>query len=194
MSCCIPHHRPATLLNGPLAKYVKLWVAHAPGMPGTFSPPPPVSEPDMHHGRCVTHEPWCKPGSLTSGFLWSRWRGKRSRHSRSMHSPQFYVSGKRPMYQSIFWKKMCFHLWGRGGIYLNSIHPTDDGSFTKRWKNPQLHTNNSALTCGNDICFSAITSSRPLASAPIRQQNVLQIQLILRDRLNNNILSRANIE
>ena len=26
--------------NGPLARYVKLWVAHAPGMPETFSPPP----------------------------------------------------------------------------------------------------------------------------------------------------------
>ena len=24
---------------GPLARYVKLWVTHAPGMPGTFSPP-----------------------------------------------------------------------------------------------------------------------------------------------------------
>ena len=26
--------------NGPLTRYVKLRVAHAPGMPGTFSPPP----------------------------------------------------------------------------------------------------------------------------------------------------------
>ena len=25
-------------INGPLNRYVKLWVAHAPGMPGTFSP------------------------------------------------------------------------------------------------------------------------------------------------------------
>ena len=50
--------------------------AHAPGMPGTFSPPPRVSDPDMHHGTCVTHVPWCMPGSLTSSFLWSRWRGK----------------------------------------------------------------------------------------------------------------------
>ena len=53
-------------------------VAHAPGMPGTFSPPPQVSDPDMHHVTCVTHMPWCMPGSLTSGFLWSPWRGKRS--------------------------------------------------------------------------------------------------------------------
>ena len=50
--------------------------AHAPGMPGTFSPSPQVSDPDMHHGTCVTHVPWCMPGSLTSGFLWNRRRGK----------------------------------------------------------------------------------------------------------------------
>ena len=61
--------------HGPLARYVKLRAAHAPGMPGTFSPPPRVSDPDMHHGTCVTHVPWCMPGSLTSGFLWIRWRG-----------------------------------------------------------------------------------------------------------------------
>ena len=83
--------------HGPLTRYVKLQVAHAPGMPGTFSPPPRVSDPDMHHGTCVTHVPWCMLGSLTCGFLWSRWRGKRSRHSRRMRNPQFYLSGKRPI-------------------------------------------------------------------------------------------------
>ena len=51
----------------------------------------------MHHGMCATRVPWCMPGSLTSGFFWSRWRGKRSRHSRCMRNPQFSVSGKRPM-------------------------------------------------------------------------------------------------
>ena len=82
---------------GPLARYVKLRVAHAPGMPGTFSPPPRASDPDMHHGTCMTHVPWCMSGSLTHGFLWSRWRGNRSRHSRRMRNLQFYVSGKRPI-------------------------------------------------------------------------------------------------
>ena len=81
----------------PPAIYVKLRVAHAPGMPGTFSPPPLIGDPDMHHGTRVTHVPWCMPGSLTSGFLWSRWREKRSRHSRCNHNRQFYVSGKRPI-------------------------------------------------------------------------------------------------
>ena len=75
--------------------YVKLRVAHAPEMPGTFSPLPRLSYPDMHHGACVTHVPWCMPGSLNSGFLWRWWRGKRSRHSRRMRNKQYCVSGKR---------------------------------------------------------------------------------------------------
>ena len=61
------------------------------------SPLPRISDPDMHHGTCVTHVPWCMPRRLTSGFLWSWWRGKRSRHSRRMYNPQFGVSGKRPV-------------------------------------------------------------------------------------------------
>ena len=56
------------VLHGPLTRYTKLQVVHAPGMPGTFSPPPQVSAPDMHQGMCMTHVPWCMPGSLTSGF------------------------------------------------------------------------------------------------------------------------------
>ena len=85
--------------HGPLARYLKLQVGHASGMPGTFFPPPRVSDPDMHNGTCVAHVPWCKPGSLTSHFLWSRWQRKRSfpAHSRRMRNPQFYVSGKRPI-------------------------------------------------------------------------------------------------
>ena len=58
--------------HGLLARYVKLRVAHASGMPGTFSPPSRVSDPGMHHGTCVTHEPGCMLWSLTSSYLWSR--------------------------------------------------------------------------------------------------------------------------
>ena len=81
------------------------------GIPGTLSPPPWVSDPDMHHGTSVTHVPWCMPGSLTRGFLWNRCRGKLSRHSRRMRNPQFYVSGKRFMaYTSVdinaYWNKL----------------------------------------------------------------------------------------
>ena len=58
--------------HGPLARYVKWWFAHASGMPGTFplhrlKRKPPVSDPGMHHGTCVTHVPWCMSGSLNRG-------------------------------------------------------------------------------------------------------------------------------
>ena len=93
ISCCSKY----TATHGPLTRYAKLRVAHASGMPGTFSPPPWVSDPDMHPGTCVTHVPWCMPGSLASGFLWSRWWEKRSRHSQCMRNPQLYALGKRPV-------------------------------------------------------------------------------------------------
>ena len=50
-----------------------------------------------HASRHVTYVPWCMPGSLTGGFIWSRWRGKRSRYSRRMRNPSFYVFCKRPI-------------------------------------------------------------------------------------------------
>ena len=80
-----------------------------PGMPGTFSLLPQVSDPDMDHGTCITHVPWCMPGSLTSGFLGSRWRGKRSQHFWHMRSLQFYVSGKRPMGCAVLYTSHVCH-------------------------------------------------------------------------------------
>ena len=91
--------------RGSLTRYVKLGVAHAPGMPRTFSLPLRVSDPDMHHGTCVTRVLWCMPGSSTSGVIWSRWRVKRARHSRHMRYPHFYVFGKRPM--CMIWAALC---------------------------------------------------------------------------------------
>ena len=67
------------------------------GNAGNVFPLPRVNDPDVHHGTCMAHVPWPMPGWLTGGFLWSWWRGKRSRHSRCMRSAQFYVSSKRPM-------------------------------------------------------------------------------------------------
>ena len=66
-------------------------------MLGTFSPTPLVSDPNIHHDKCVAHVLWCMPGYLISGFLWCRWRGKRSRHSRRVRNPHLYVSAERPM-------------------------------------------------------------------------------------------------
>ena len=85
---------PGYSYDGPLSRKVKLRVAHALG---TFSLPPRVSDPDMHHSTCMMHVPWCAQGSLTGGFLWIWWRGKRFRHSRCLRNPQFYVYCKSPL-------------------------------------------------------------------------------------------------
>ena len=61
-----PGISPAIFQTEPLTRYLKLRVAHAPGMSGTFSSPQRVSDADMHHGNCMTHVPWCMSGSLTS--------------------------------------------------------------------------------------------------------------------------------
>ena len=83
--------------NGPITRYVKLRVVHAPGMPGSFSPPPTskkaANKRSRHtsrhvcHARTVVHVAIAKP----------QWRGKRSPHSRPMRKYKFYVSGKRPL-------------------------------------------------------------------------------------------------
>ena len=52
----------------------------------------------MHHGTNVTYLPCCKPGSLPSGYLWSRWQVKRSRR---MRNPQFHISGKGPICSTV---------------------------------------------------------------------------------------------
>ena len=95
------------LLHAPLTRYTKLLFVYAPGKPGMFSPSLLGSDPDMHHGTCVTHVPWCMPGSLNNGFLWSRWRGKRSRHFRRVCNPQFFVSGKSAIHLIYLSMPLC---------------------------------------------------------------------------------------
>ena len=116
--------------HGPLTRYVKLPVTHAPGMTGTFSPPERLSDPDMHHGTCVTHVPWCMPGSLTSGFIWVGGGEKRSQHSWRMRNPQFYMSGKRPIIlpsQETFGCLLCapWRHWP-GYINISGLHGSVD--------------------------------------------------------------------
>ena len=56
--------------NGPLTRYGKSHVAHAPGnilSRGRLQRPPLVSDPGIHNGTCVTHVPWCMSVWLTRG-------------------------------------------------------------------------------------------------------------------------------
>ena len=117
--------------HGPLTRCAKLQVAHVPGMPGTFPPPPTSKETvswrsqhasqHVHHARAVMHVGIANP----------RWRRKRSRHSRRMRNPQFYVSGKRPMQSymhqpdtslllagSLMFLCICFELLSRSKMII----------------------------------------------------------------------------
>ena len=82
--------------HGPLARYVYFCGLRMRRECRERSPPPRLSDPDMYQGTCVAHVPGCIPGSMTSGFLLSRWRGKRSRHSRRMRNPQFTYLVRSP--------------------------------------------------------------------------------------------------
>ena len=145
----------------------KIAGAHAPGMPGTFSPSSQVSDPDMHHGTCVTHVPWCKPGSLTSGFLWN-WRGGggggRSRHSRRMRNLQFSVSGKRPM--------------GQHTIF--SIHVLLLGQWMHlRLRLPLLLL--MIISCFSFVCYKASLISSGITGGPLMStHSCVQIWWLLR--------------
>ena len=95
-TCMVVAH--TGLLNyGPLTRYVKLRVAHAPGMPGKFSPPPTSKETASKRFRHTPRHVREARTVLHVGIANLRWREKRSRDSQRMRNPQFYVSGKRPM-------------------------------------------------------------------------------------------------
>ena len=83
-------------VRGPLTRYVNLCVAHTLVCRGRFSchrrqRKPLVSDSGKDHGTCVTHV------GMHVGIANPRLWGKRSRHSRRMRNPPFYVYGKRPM-------------------------------------------------------------------------------------------------
>ena len=112
-------------IYGPFARYLTKRVAHAPRMPGTFSPPPRVIDPNRYHGTCVIHVPWCIPGSITSGLLWSRWRAKRSWRMRNL---QVYACGKRPM--AILNMDKTLSVW------KHKLSPKGDHNFFFTWNSP----------------------------------------------------------
>ena len=78
------------------------------------------------------------PGSLTNGFFWSRWRWKRSRHSRRMHNAQIYVSGKRPVDANHFTAKniltghkLVINIWAaRREVFMSVRTFQMTGNFT----------------------------------------------------------------
>ena len=78
--------------NGPLNRYGELRVAHARMM---LYPPPTSKESASLRSRHASRHLRHVRAMMHVGIANPRWRGKRSRHSRRMRNPQFFVSGKR---------------------------------------------------------------------------------------------------
>ena len=90
---------PMELLSIKWATYQirQLRIVRAPGMPRTFSLPPTSKETTSKRSRHASRHVRDARAVMHVGIANPRWREKRSKHSRRMRNPQFYVSGKRPM-------------------------------------------------------------------------------------------------
>ena len=83
--------------HGSLARYVKLRVTYAPGMPGTFSQPLTSKDTASYRSRHASRHVRDAHSVIHVGIIKPQRRGKLPRHSGRMRNPQFHVSGKRPM-------------------------------------------------------------------------------------------------
>ena len=101
------------LEHGPLTRYAKSRVAHAPGMPGAFSPPPTPRETANKQPRHASRHVRDACAVMHVGIATRRWREKRSRR---MRNPQFYVSGKRPVDLDSVWLLV---FWDRKAVEQN---------------------------------------------------------------------------
>ena len=66
------------MYHEPLTRYPKLRVAHAPGMPGTCSPPPTSKETACKRSRHASRHVREAHAVMHVGIANPRWRGKRS--------------------------------------------------------------------------------------------------------------------
>ena len=111
---------------------------------------PQVSYPGIHHGTCRARV------VMHVGIANSRWWGKRSRHSRCIHNPRFYVSGKRPMATRL---RLCSSLtgapWLKKLIEISLSETTNLGASNcvRKKMDPNLDTPFSSAT---QICFSRV--------------------------------------
>ena len=111
---------PAYSLPWPLTRYLILWVAYAPGIPGTFQMKPVVSDSGMYHATCMTHVPWCMSESLIRGdgenlpgipgacatrnlrylvrgpWLLMIWPAMGRSHVQQLHCPSYYAIFRYP--------------------------------------------------------------------------------------------------
>ena len=126
-------------IYGPLTRYVKLQVAHAPGMPGTFSPAADFKENRLIAiPACITARAWRTCRDACRDRLHAV-TGKTFPAFPAHAHPQFYVSGKRPM-------------WG-SHLYIAAFSPTQS---TKWILIPQ----DNAIAVCHDIMTSRTSNTR----------------------------------
>ena len=89
---------------------------------GRFSCHRGLSDPDMHHGMCVAHVPWCMPGSLTHDDV-IKWKHfpRYWLFVRGIHRPTVNFPSQRPVTRSfdVFFdmclnKQLSKQTWGWG--------------------------------------------------------------------------------
>ena len=95
-------------MHGHLARYVNLRVAHAPGMPGLFSPPSTSKETSSKRSRHASRHVRHARTAMHIRIAHPRWWGKRSRHSRCKRNSQLKI----------------LHIWQKAHAYEISVfHP-----------------------------------------------------------------------
>ena len=107
------HHKGLFSIHGPLARYVRSRVAHAPGIAGNVF----LRQCRLAIPTCITARESrtcrdeCRDRQLAVSFEVGWWRGKRFRYSRRIRNPLFYVSGNRPLFLTftigIFRQDIC---------------------------------------------------------------------------------------
>ena len=110
--------------RGPLTKYVKLRVAHAPGVPGRFSPATEVKgKSELAIPACITARAWRMYRDAYRDCL-PAVAGKTFPAFPAHAHPQFYVFGRRPIVTTILTKHWNHHGANKGGdVYNNPEMP-----------------------------------------------------------------------
>ena len=80
-------------------------------MPRTFFPPPTSKETASWRSRHASRHVRHARAVMHIGIANQLWRGKRSRHSRRMRNPLFYVSGKKPIMPTWSALAACDRQW-----------------------------------------------------------------------------------
>ena len=89
--------------NGTLARYLQLRLYMHRECRERFPRHRALVITTCNHGTCVT----CRDACLTNGALWSWWQGERSRHSRRMRNPQFFLNFSPELLTTVCSHKHC---------------------------------------------------------------------------------------